>query len=57
MFVRSDAGQLKVIVARVDSGAVRIDVSVKVPLSDIALVHERSAAGKLRGRVLLIPQG
>jgi NADPH:quinone reductase-like Zn-dependent oxidoreductase len=57
MFVRSDAGQLKVIVARVDSGALRIDVSEKVPLSDIVLVHERSAAGKLRGRVLLIPQG
>ena len=55
MFVRSDAAELAAIVAKVDAGDLRIDISETYPLSDIALVHERSDAGTFRGKVLLVP--
>jgi NADPH:quinone reductase-like Zn-dependent oxidoreductase len=55
LFVRSDAGQLATIVERVDSGELRVDVSERFPLSEIARVHELGEAGKFRGKVILIP--
>lgn len=55
VFVRSDAGQLATIVGRVDSGELRVDVSDRFPLSEIARVHEKGAAGEFRGKVLLTP--
>jgi NADPH:quinone reductase-like Zn-dependent oxidoreductase len=55
LFVRSDAGQLATIVERVDSGELRVDVSERFPLSEIARVHELGEAGKLRGKVILTP--
>jgi NADPH:quinone reductase-like Zn-dependent oxidoreductase len=55
MRVRSDALQLADIVARVDAGAVKVDVSATHPLDDIARVHQLGAAGDFRGKVLLLP--
>lgn len=55
VFVRSDAGQLSTIVGRVDSGGLRVDVSGRYPLSDLARVHELGEAGEFRGKVLLTP--
>jgi NADPH:quinone reductase-like Zn-dependent oxidoreductase len=55
MNVRSDAAQLADIVAKVDAGEIRVDVSDTRPLADIAAVHEESAAGKIRGKVVLVP--
>jgi NADPH:quinone reductase-like Zn-dependent oxidoreductase len=55
LFVRSDAGQLATIVERVDSGELRMDVSERFPLSEIARVHELGEAGKFRGKVILTP--
>lgn len=55
VFVRSDAGQLADNVGRVDSGTLRVDVSERFALSDLARVHELGEAGKFRGKVLLIP--
>jgi NADPH:quinone reductase-like Zn-dependent oxidoreductase len=55
LFVRSDAGQLATIVELVDSGALRVDVSERFPLSEIARVHELGEAGKFRGKVILTP--
>jgi len=55
MNVRNDAKELAAIVAKVDAGDLRIDISETYPLSDIALAHEKGAAGKLRGKVLLVP--
>ena len=54
MFVRSDATDLAAIVAKVDAGDLRIDISETYPLSDIALVHEEGEAGQFRGKVLLV---
>ncbi len=55
MFVRSDVKQLAAIVAKVDAGDLRIDISDTYPLSDIVLVHEKGEAGTFRGKVLLVP--
>jgi len=55
MFVRSNAKELAAIVSKIDAGELRIDISETYPLSDIALVHEKSDAGNLRGKVLLVP--
>lgn len=55
VFVRSDVGQLASVVERVDSGELRVDVSERHPLPNLARVHELGEAGKFRGKVLLIP--
>lgn len=55
VFVHSDPGQLATIVDRMDSGELRVDVSERYPLSDLARVHELGASGKFRGKVLLTP--
>jgi NADPH:quinone reductase-like Zn-dependent oxidoreductase len=55
LFARSDAGQLATIVERVDSGELRVDVSERFALSEIARVHELGEAGKFRGKVILTP--
>lgn len=55
MQLRTDADQLANIAKLVDSGELRVEVSATYPLSAIASVHEQSATGKTRGKVLLIP--
>jgi NADPH:quinone reductase-like Zn-dependent oxidoreductase len=55
MALRSDTDQLAQIVARIDNGQLRVDISASYPLSQTATVHERGEAGELRGKVLLIP--
>lgn len=50
LFVRSDADQLATLVAKVDAGELRVDVSGRYPLSDLA-----EAAGQFRGKVLVTP--
>lgn len=53
LFVRSDAAQLAELVALVDAGELRIDVSDRVPLRDLARVHEEAAAGGISGKVVV----
>ena len=55
MRVRSDAAQLGEITGLVDSGRVHLDVSARYPLTDTSRVHELGVAGKLRGKVILLP--
>jgi NADPH:quinone reductase-like Zn-dependent oxidoreductase len=56
VFVRSDAAQLAELVGLVDSGELRIEVAERVPLSGLRSVHERIAAGTLRGKVVVVPE-
>jgi len=51
----SDAAQLAGLVARVDAGALRIDVAQRRPLTDLAAVHDQAATGQLPGKTVLIP--
>jgi NADPH:quinone reductase-like Zn-dependent oxidoreductase len=54
LFVRSDATQLSELVARVDRGELIVDVAERVPLTDLASVHARAAAGDLAGKVVVL---
>ena len=53
--VRSDPVQLAQIVDRIEAGNLRLDISERHPLAETRLVHEKSEAGAIRGRVLLVP--
>jgi NADPH:quinone reductase-like Zn-dependent oxidoreductase len=53
--VRSDAAQLADLVARVDAGELAIDVAGRRPVTDLAAVHDEAVAGKLPGKIILIP--
>jgi NADPH:quinone reductase-like Zn-dependent oxidoreductase len=55
VYVRSDAGQLAGLVARVDAGDLKIDVAERRPLADLAAVHDQAAAGRLSGKTVLTP--
>jgi NADPH:quinone reductase-like Zn-dependent oxidoreductase len=55
VFVRSDASQLAELVARVDDGALEIEVAERRPLTDLAAVHDQAAAGRLAGKTVLTP--
>jgi NADPH:quinone reductase-like Zn-dependent oxidoreductase len=55
LFVRSDAKQLSELVARVDRGELHVDVAERVPLTDLASIHARAAAGTLSGKVIVLP--
>jgi len=46
--------QLADIVARVDAGDVKVDVSATSPLDDIVRVHQLGAGGYFRGKILLV---
>ncbi|MFI5910383.1 NADP-dependent oxidoreductase [Dactylosporangium sp. NPDC051541] len=47
LFVRSDADQLADLVARVNTGELRVEVAQRVPLAELAAVHTQAAAGAL----------
>jgi NADPH:quinone reductase-like Zn-dependent oxidoreductase len=57
VMARSDAAQLADLSARVDAGTLRIDVAQSRPLTDVAAVHDDSAAGRLPGpgKTVLVP--
>lgn len=54
LFVRSDAAQLSHLVELVDAGRLRVGVAERAPLSGLAGVHARAAAGVLPGKVVVI---
>jgi NADPH:quinone reductase-like Zn-dependent oxidoreductase len=53
--LRTDADQLAALAKLVDAGELRVEISGTYPLSQAAAVHELSAAGRIRGKVLLTP--
>ena len=55
LFVRSDAAQLAHLARLVDAGELRVDVSARYPLDELATVHALGEAGTLRGKVVLTP--
>jgi NADPH:quinone reductase-like Zn-dependent oxidoreductase len=56
IFVRSDAAELAQLVALVDAGELTVDIAERVGLRDLPAVHERIAAGALRGKVVVVPE-
>jgi NADPH:quinone reductase-like Zn-dependent oxidoreductase len=57
LYVTSDREQLAQLVARVDSGALTVDVGRRVALDELPAVHSAAAAGTLRGKVVVVPAG
>lgn len=55
VFVRSDAAQLAQLVSLVDAGELRLETPRHVSLDELAAVHAESAAGTLRGKVVVVP--
>ncbi|WP_245741545.1 NADP-dependent oxidoreductase [Herbiconiux ginsengi] len=55
VYVQSDAEQLARISSLVDSGELRVEVARRVPLTELAAIHEQSAEGTLRGKVIVLP--
>ncbi|MFH8622999.1 NADP-dependent oxidoreductase [Streptomyces vietnamensis] len=55
MVARNDVAHLAALVELVDAGAVGIDISESRPLADLAEVHRLSEAGRIRGKVLIVP--
>jgi NADPH:quinone reductase-like Zn-dependent oxidoreductase len=43
------------LVARVDAGDLRIEVAERLPLTELAAVHDQAAAGRLSGKTVLTP--
>lgn len=52
---RNDPEVLAELVALIDAGDLTVDITERLPLSELADVHRRSEAGQLRGKVVLIP--
>jgi len=55
VFVRSDADQLRQLVALVDNSELTVQVDRRVSLSELQAVHQELADGTLRGKVVVIP--
>jgi NADPH:quinone reductase-like Zn-dependent oxidoreductase len=55
VFVRSDAQQLAHLVELIDRGELHVDVTERVPLSELAALHTRSESGAVAGKAIVIP--
>ncbi|MFF2147804.1 NADP-dependent oxidoreductase [Kitasatospora sp. NPDC058190] len=55
MVARNDVVHLAALVDLVDAGEVTLDISASYPLADLADVHRLSEAGRIRGKVVIIP--
>lgn len=55
MAARNDVAHLAMLVELVDAGEVILDISASRPLADLADVHRLSGAGRIRGKVIIIP--
>ncbi|BBH67889.1 NADPH:quinone reductase [Actinoplanes sp. OR16] len=55
LFVRPDAGQLARLVDLLDSGALRLGPTRRIPLADLATVHAEAATAPITGKVVVLP--
>lgn len=55
VFVRSDAEKLAELVALVDSGALALEVTRRIPLNELPALHAEAAEGPISGKVIVIP--
>ena len=55
VFVRSDAKQLAHLVDLVDRGDLRVHVTERVPLNELAALHARAEADAVSGKAIVVP--
>lgn len=55
VFVQSDAGKLRELVALVDGGGLTLEVTRRIPLTELPALHAEAAQGRIAGKVIIIP--
>ncbi|MEU4764298.1 NADP-dependent oxidoreductase [Actinosynnema sp. NPDC023794] len=55
IFVHPDADVLSGLVALVDRGDVHVEITRRVPLSELPAIHRQAAAGEIHGKVVAVP--
>jgi NADPH:quinone reductase-like Zn-dependent oxidoreductase len=55
VFVRSDAEKLREIVALVDAGELQVEVTRRIPLTELPALHAEAALGPIVGKVIVLP--
>lgn len=55
VFVRSDAGKLAELVSLVDSGVLALEVTRRIPLTELPALHAEATEGRIAGKVIVIP--
>lgn len=55
VFVRSDAAKLRELVSLVDSGVLILEVTRRIPLTELRALHAEAAEGRITGKVLVLP--
>ncbi|PRB59019.1 NADP-dependent oxidoreductase [Microbacterium sp. MYb45] len=55
VFVRSDAARLAELVGLVDSGEMHLEVTRRIPLVELPVLHAEAAAGRIAGKVIVVP--
>ncbi|MGV2985084.1 NADP-dependent oxidoreductase [Microbacterium sp. AGC85] len=55
VFVRSDTERLAELVSLVDSGALHLEVTRRIPLTELQALHAEAAEGRIAGKVIVIP--
>lgn len=55
VYLHPDAHVLAELVALVDSGDLHVEIADRVPLDELAALHERADAGRVHGKVVVVP--
>lgn len=55
VFVRSDAEKLAELVSLVDEGVLALEVTRRIPLTELPALHAEAAEGRVTGKVIVIP--
>jgi NADPH:quinone reductase-like Zn-dependent oxidoreductase len=55
VFVRPDRDRLARLVALVDEGALRVEVTRRIPLTELPALHAEASAGRVVGKVVVVP--
>ncbi len=55
VFVRPNSARLTEIVRLVDAGDLAVDVTRRIPLSDLPALHAEAAEGRIAGKVIVVP--
>lgn len=55
VFVRSDAEKLAKLVSLVDEGVLTLEVTRRIPLTELPALHAEASEGRITGKVIVIP--
>lgn len=55
VFVRPDRDRLSQLVTLVDAGALQVEVTRRIPLTELPALHAEAAAGAITGKVVVVP--